>query len=120
MSIAAGIGRRIGVARVCCGDARIWGCRWRADQIVMMREVDKDRMRQQKKERKRDGSPSALMAGLDHVASVQCITFYLSGKVKTSFNNGAGRLSTRARGLAASRNRALYPIFRRIFQIFGD
>lgn len=88
----------------------------------MMREVDEDRVRQQTKERKRDGSPSASVAGLDRVASLQWSTFNLSGRVEIPFNNSARGLSTTALSptLARGHKRAVYPIFRRPFQIFGD
>jgi hypothetical protein len=86
----------------------------------MMCKIDKDGVRQQQQQRKRNNSLAALIAGLDHIASVQWSTFYLSGRAKLPFNNGARRLSTSALLLIADHKRALYPIFRRIFQIFGD
>lgn len=86
----------------------------------MMRKVDIDGVRQQKKERKRDNSQAAHLAGLDHITSVQWSTFYLSERVTLPFNNGARKLSTSRPGLAAYHHQSVYPIFRRIFQIFGD
>jgi hypothetical protein len=60
----------------------------------MMREIDEDRVRKQAKEHQRDDSPSASVAGIGRVASVQLATFYLPGRMEIPFNNGAGRLST--------------------------
>lgn len=121
MRITAGIRHRAGIAKSCGRETRCGG--WRRDrEVVMMREIDEDRVRKQAKKHKCDDSPSASVAGIGRVASFQLAPFYLPGRMEIPFNNGARRLSTTllSPGLAQGRKPLVYPIFRRSFQIFGD